>query len=182
MIGISAAAEAADCRSIKSRWLCKYGLPPYDEGVALKVVVQEIGREQEEQAIILCYEVNEDVNSIVSFIKAAGGTLAGYVDEKACQIPLQDVFFVEAVDNRVFAYTVDKVYELKCKLYEFVASYEHRRFFRCSKSFVINLMKIDNVRPILNGRYLATLFNGEEIMISRQYVPELKKRLLGEPI
>lgn len=158
------------------------GLPPHNEGVALKVLVQEIGSEQEEQAIILCYEVNEDVNSIVSFIKATGGTLAGYVDEKACQIPLQDVFFVEAVDNRVFAYTADKVYELKYKLYEFVETYENSRFFRCSKSFAINLMKVDHVRPILNGRYLATLFSGEEIIISRQYVPELKKRLLGESI
>ncbi len=148
----------------------------------MKVSVKQIGRDQEEQAIILCYEVNEDVKSIVSYIKAAGATLAGYVDERASQIALQDIFFVEAVDNRVFAYTAKKVYELKCKLYEFATLYESRRFFRCSKSFVINLMKIDNVRPILNGRFLATLFSGEEIIISRQYVPELKKRLLGENI
>ena len=148
----------------------------------MKVSVKQIGRDQEEQAIILCYEVNEDVKSIVSYIKAAGATLAGYVDERASQISLQDIFFVEAVDNRVFAYTAKNVYELKCKLYEFAALYENRRFFRCSKSFVINLMKIDSVRPILNGRLSATLLSGEEIIISRQYVPELKKRLLGENI
>ena len=148
----------------------------------MKVSVQQIGRDQEEQAIILCYEVNEDVKSIVSYIKATGATLAGYIDERASQISLQDIFFVEAIDNRVFAYTAKKVYELKCKLYEFTTLYEDRRFFRCSKSFVINLMKIDSVRPILNGRFSATLFNGEEIIISRQYVPELKKRLLGENI
>ncbi len=148
----------------------------------MKVSVKQIGRGQEEQAIILCYEVNENVKNIVSYIKAAGDTLAGYVDERVSQISLQDIFYVEAVDDRVFAYTAKKVYELKCKLYEFITLFENRRFFRCSKSFVINLMKIDNVRPILNGRFLATLFSGEEIIISRQYVPELKKRLLGENI
>ena len=148
----------------------------------MKVSVKQIDSNQEEQAIILCYEVDEDVKSIVSYIKATGATLAGYADERASQIPLQDIFFVEAVDNKLFAYTKKKVYELKCKLYEFVALYENRRFFRCSKAFAINLMKIDNVRPILNGRFSATLFNGEEVIISRQYVPELKKRLLGEHI
>lgn len=146
----------------------------------MRVSVSQISVDQEERAVIQCHEVDDDVKSIVSFIKTTGAALSGYIDEKATQIPLQDIYFVEAVDNKVFAYTAKKVYELKCKLYEFEAQYENRRFFRCSKSFVINLMKIDHVRPALNGRFSAKLFNGEEIIISRQYVPELKRRLLGE--
>ena len=148
----------------------------------MKVSVKQISQDKEERAVIQCYEVTDDVKSIVSFIKSTGAILGGYIGERASQIPLQDIFFVEAVDNKVFAYTAKNVYELKCKLYEFETLYENRRFFRCSKSFVINLMKIDHVRPILNGRFSATLFNGEEVIISRQYVPELKKRLLGESI
>lgn len=158
------------------------GLWPDDEGAHLNVFVRQIHGDMEERVIIQCYEVTEDVKSIVSFVKSVGATLAGYVDEKASQVPLQDILFVEAVDNRVFAYTAKKVYELKCKLYEFAVLYENRKFFRCSKSFVINLTKIDNVRPILYGRLSATLFSGEEVIISRQYVPELKKRLLGESV
>lgn len=146
----------------------------------MRVSVSQISVDQEERAVIQCYEINDDVKSIVSFIKATGATLSGYIDERATQIPLQDIYFVEAVDNKVFAYTAKKVYELKCKLYEFEALYENRRFFRCSKSFVVNLMKIDHVRPALNGRFLAKLFSGEEVIISRQYVPELKRRLSGE--
>ena len=146
----------------------------------LRVSVSQISVDQEERAVIQCYEVNDDVKSIVSFIKSTGATLAGFIDERVSQVPLQDIYFVEAVDNKVFAYTAKKVYELKCKLYEFEAQYENRRFFRCSKSFVINLMKVDHVRPALNGRFLAKLFSGEEVIISRQYVPELKRRLSGE--
>lgn len=148
----------------------------------MKVSVKQIGYEHEEQAIIHCHEENDNVKSIVSFIKSSDITLAGYSNERVSQIPLQDIFFVEAVDNRTFAYTCDKVYELKLKLYEFEMQFEGRRFFRCSKSFVINLMKIDHIRPILNGRFSAKMFNGEEVIISRQYVPELKKRLLGESV
>ena len=146
----------------------------------MKVTVAKINKDKEEQAVIQCYEINDEVRSIVSFIKSAGITLAGYIDERASQIPLQEILFVEAVDNNTFAYTAKKVYEIKCKLYEFDSKYEGKRFFRCSKSFVINLMKIDCVHPALNGRFSALMQNGEEIIISRQYVPELKKLLLGE--
>lgn len=147
---------------------------------ALKVLINRIDLEKEERAIIQCYEISDDVKNIIGFIKSTGATLAGYLEERTVQIPLQDIFFVEAVDNKVFAYTAKKTYELKCKLYEFVDQYENRKFFRCSKSFVINLMKIESVRPILNGRLSASLINGEEVIISRQYVSELKKLLLGE--
>ncbi|EPR11479.1 LytTR family DNA-binding domain-containing protein [Ruminiclostridium papyrosolvens] len=148
----------------------------------MRVSVEKISFDCAEQAIIQCYEVNDDVKSIVRFIESTEATLAGYIDERVNRIPLQDILFVEAVDNKTYAYTLKKVYEIKCKLYEFAMQYEDKQFFRCSKSFVINLMKIDNVRPVLNGRFSATMFNGEEVIISRQYVPELKKRLLGERI
>lgn len=150
------------------------------EGDDLEVLVEQVSREKNEQVLIQCYELTDKVKSIVSFVKSADCTLPGYIEERACQVSVLDIYFVEAVDNKVFAYTTDKVYELKCKLYEFETQYERHSFIRCSKSFVVNLMKINFVRPALNGRLLATLLSGEEIIISRQYVPELKKRLLGD--
>lgn len=146
----------------------------------MKVTVQKIVKDAEEQVVICCFEVTDDVKSIVRFVKSTGETLSGYSEERVSQIALQDVLYVEAVNNRVFACTAKQTYELKCKLYEFEKAHEARRFFRCSKSFVINLMKVKHVRPILNGRFAATMLSGEEVIISRQYVPELKKRLMGE--
>lgn len=153
---------------------------PRSMGDVLKVAVKKIDKKSDELVVIQCHELTDDVKNIVNYVKSVGASLAGYVDDKVSQIALQDIFIVEAVNNRVFAYTKAKVYELKCKLYEFETLYENRGFFRCSKSFIVNLMKIDHVRPILNGRFCATMFNKEEVIISRQYVPDLKKRLLGD--
>ena len=50
---------------------------------------------------------------------------------------------------------------------------------RC-KSLIVNLMKVCAIKPALNGRYVAILQNGEEIIISRKYVSDLKKALKGE--
>ena len=50
--------------------------------------------------------------------------------------------------------------------------------FRRSKSMILNADKIQYVRPSVSGRFEATLTNNEKVIISRQYVGELK-RLLG---
>ena len=40
-------------------------------------------------------------------------------------------------------------------------------------------MKIRAIRPALNGRFSAVLQSGEEVIISRNYVKDLKSALKG---
>ena len=66
-----------------------------------------------------------------------------------------------------------------------IATYTHEsveilkgtKFFRCSKSMILNIGKIRSVSPSVNSRFEAKLVNGETAIISRQYVPTLKKKL-----
>ena len=44
----------------------------------------------------------------------------------------------------------------------------------------MNLMKVRAIRPALNSRFTAELITGEQVVITRKYVPELKKALKGE--
>ncbi|NLG04288.1 MAG: hypothetical protein GX567_10750 [Clostridia bacterium] len=101
--------------------------------------------------------------------------IPGYQDEKIKRIRFKDVYYFEAVDNRVFLYCQDEVYETKNKLYEVETLYDS--YFRASKSVVLNIDQIDSIKPSLSGRFRATLLNGEEVEISRQYVPVLKNKL-----
>lgn len=146
----------------------------------MKINVETIAKIEEEQVLIQCYEVTETITEIVDFVKSREATLEAFQDAQIFYIPLQDIYYIEAVDNKVFAYLESKVYELKSKLYELESGYDRNRFFRCSKSVIVNLMKIDSIKPALNGRFIAKLTNGESVIISRQYVPKLKERLKGE--
>ena len=86
----------------------------------------------------------------------------------------------EIVANRGFIYTKNKVYETKQKLYELEELLRKKHFLRVSKSMLLNLMKVSAIKPALNGRFTAVLYTGEQAVISRKYVPELKKALKGE--
>jgi len=56
---------------------------------------------------------------------------------------------------------------------------KEKYFLRVSKSMLLNLMKIQAIKPALNGRLTAVLKSGEEIIISRKYVQELRRALKG---
>lgn len=145
----------------------------------MKVHIKQINNKADECLIIECVEITSDIESIRSFALTKGTTLTGNIDERIYQFNLSDVFYFEAVDERVFAYTKNKSYELKIRLYELENAYSDKHFIRCSKSFIINLMKLESISPALNGRFTAHMKNGEKVIISRQYVPEMKRAVLG---
>jgi len=145
----------------------------------MEIKLLKIPKEQPEQMEIRCHELTEEVKEIVAFVKTRQGRLTGTMEDRQFEVPLPDVCYIEAVDNKVFLYTVKQVYETKQKLYELEELLKDKFFLRVSKALLLNLMKVDSIKPALNGRFTAVLQSGEEIIISRKYVPALKAALKG---
>ncbi|HML48192.1 MAG TPA: LytTR family DNA-binding domain-containing protein [Clostridia bacterium] len=143
----------------------------------MRITLEESAACIEPEVVIRCREADEPVRRILSAIRLASGKLIGRLDAENCVLNAEDVYYFEAVDGRVFLYTEKKVYETPLRLYEIEARFEDSDFFRASKSIVANLARIESVRAAFNGRFEARLQNGEWIIISRQYVPALKKKL-----
>ena len=89
----------------------------------------------------------------------------------------KEIFYFEAVDNKVFLYLEKDVYETKQKLYELEELFRGTDFVRVSKSVILNLSKVKSLSPAFNGRFEATMKNGEKLIVSRAYVPALKEKL-----
>ena len=144
------------------------------------IKILKIARSEPEELEIRCHEETEEVKDIITFVKSRQGKLTGSCEGQQHEIPIADVYYVETVDNSVFIYGQNKVYETKQKLYELEGMLREKYFLRVSKSLVLNLMKIKSIKPALNGRYSAILHSGEEVIISRKYVAQLKCALKGE--
>ena len=145
----------------------------------MDIKILKIAKEQPEQLEIRCHEVTDQVREIVTFVKSRQGQLTGMIEGKQYEIPVMDIYYVEAVDSKVFLYSAKKVYETRQKLYELESVLQEKYFLRVSKSILLNLMKIKSIKSSVNGRFIAILQSGEEIIISRKYVPELKMALKG---
>lgn len=145
----------------------------------MKVQVKQIAEKEKECVIIECVEVTREIEQIRAFTLTTGDRLTGHLDNHMVSFKLSEVYYFEAVDEKVFAYTKEDAYELKMRLYELENAYEDRHFIRCSKSFIINLMLLESISPALNGRFTAHMSNKEKIIITRQYVPKLKFAIMG---
>ena len=145
----------------------------------MDIQVKKINSEDSEYIEIGCHKVTERIREIVRYIKLRQGSIDAYREEKQYQIPTADILYVEAVDDRVFIYLANDCYESRRRLYEFEEILPLQTFARISKSAIVNLMKITSVQPALNGRFLCYLKNGEKIMISRKYVPQIREKLKG---
>lgn len=145
----------------------------------MEIKILKIAKEQPEQLEIRCHEMTDQVREIVTFVKSRQGQLNGVIEGKQYEIPIMDIYYIETVDSKVFLYSSQKVYETKQKIYELENALREKFFLRVSKSLLLNLMKVKAIKPAVNGRFVAILQSGEEIMISRKYVPELKKALKG---
>lgn len=143
----------------------------------MKIIIEDIGPDEEEAVIIRCREVDESILQFVNGLKLKKEKLAVRQGEKILQIEPGDVYYFEAVDNRVFLYSEKNVYETRMKLYELERRFVGTDFFRVSKSVILNLARVKNFSPGFNGRFEALMQNGERVGISRQYVPLLKNKL-----
>lgn len=143
----------------------------------MKISLENISPDVEEEIIIRCYEVNDEILQLMNKLKTKSSTLIGYSDDSIYQLNPSNVYYFESIDNKVYIYCRDKLYESKQKLYELEQICDRRKFFRASKSMIINITKISHVKPSISGRFEATMENGEKVLVSRQYVPVLKTKL-----
>ena len=146
----------------------------------MRVSIKKIAKKEAEQVVIECVEITPEIKEIHAYIQNKGQELSGLVEgEYHKKFRLEDVYYFEALDEKVFAYTKGEIFEMKMRLYEVEQTFERSHFIRCSKSVVLNLMLLDSISPALNGRFFAHMKNGEKLMISRQYAPKLKQVVMG---
>lgn len=143
----------------------------------MKIIIEDIGAEEEELIIVRCRELNEEMLNLLKAFRQGEQYLTMYRNDNIFRLRPKEIYYFESVDNRTFAYAREEVYEIRLKLYEIENKLGGGDFFRASKSSIVNLVQIKSLSPAFSGRLEAELRNGEKVIISRQYVPELKSRL-----
>lgn len=123
---------------------------------------------------IHCREVTSETERLERYIRRFDERITGTSDGQTHNIQIEDILYIESVDKKTFLYTSGKVLQTEKRLYELEGLLDASTFFRCSKSVIVNLNKVTRLKPEVTRNVLATLTNGEVIVISRRYVRSLK--------
>lgn len=143
----------------------------------MKITIVDRQDGEEDEIIIKCRQMDEQMLKMIYALKTGTEKITAMRDGNILQVQPDSIYYFEAVDNKVFLYLEKEVYETKAKLYELGQRFEGTDFLRVSKSVIMNLAKVKSLSPAFNGRFEATMKNGEKIVISRQYVAALKQKL-----
>ena len=144
----------------------------------MKLFVKEKCDVKETEVEIRCRIRDREVDDLITGIKNATNTIIGEKENgDLCQVPVIRILYFEAIDGRVFAYLDKEIVRIKSTLYEVEESYSNNYFVRISKSAVVNLRTITNIRPEEGRRVRIELKNNESLIVSKNYVGSLKKAL-----
>ena len=142
----------------------------------MRVRFEQVDVREKEQALIRAVEKTADILSAIDLLENGSGGISVTKDRNTYFCKLTQIYYAESVDKRTYVYTKGDCYESRDRLYELeekLGTY----YVRISKSMIINLRKIRNVRAEPGGRMVAVLLNEEQVVISRSYVKEIKRRL-----
>ncbi len=143
----------------------------------MKISIVESDDLEELEIVLKCKEMNEEVIKILTSLRSFERKVMGTLNGKTYLLSPDDIFYFESVDKKNFAYTKEHVYEVSMRLYQVEEMFGEGHLFRATKSTIINLDKVKTITPRFGGKVEVMLENGENMVVSRQYVPKLKEKL-----
>ena len=123
---------------------------------------------------IHCREVTSETERLERYIRRFDERIIATLNGQTHNVPVEEILYIESVDKKTFLYTTGTVLQTEKRLYELEELLDEKTFFRCSKSVIVNLNKITTLKPEVTRTILATLTNGEVVVISRRNVRSLK--------
>lgn len=144
----------------------------------MKYTIRQI-TEGEDEVIVNYHNMTPEVERIINFLNRGQAKLVGWKEKTRMVLELNKILYIESVDGKTFAYTEEEVLRLDYLLSQLQQILSAINFFRCSKSMIVNIDKVQSLKSLPSNRIDATMCNGEHIMISRTYASDFRKRLKG---
>lgn len=98
-------------------------------------------------------------------------------DDRQIPLPLQEIVYVFSEGYNVFVQTHHERLLTRYTLQELTERLPPTQFFRCHRSYLVNIYQIREISPYFNGAYLLKMKdkNHSEVLVSRSNVKRLKE-------
>jgi len=92
-----------------------------------------------------------------------------------------EIDWIEAADYYAKLHVRDKVHVIRESMKSLAARLDPARFFRVSRSAIVNLDRIREIQPFSRGSHMVILKDGTQVILSRSRREELE-RVLGQSL
>ena len=123
------------------------------------------------------------IQKVMNIVREEKPELIGSIDGEKFFLQAESIYYIDVADKRVFAYTKDNVYQLQRTLTQLEDLLTEYGFVRISKSNIVNIFKIEKIKPEVNMRVGVIFDNNEKLYINRSYKKNFNdylKKMRGE--
>ncbi|WP_322924743.1 LytTR family DNA-binding domain-containing protein [Paenibacillus campi] len=111
-----------------------------------------------------------------NYTPALQGKLSLWKNDNIHVIPIDDVYYASASEKVTEVFTRRDRYTVHASITEFQALLPEDSFFRCHRSYIVNIGKIREIVPWFNSTYLLRLHDvSDEVPVSRSKVKEFRQ-------
>lgn len=148
----------------------------YTGGGEMKLILKE--NPNVELTVTIEYpKQSSQLNRIIQKLKSEEKALVGSENGRDYKVFMPDIFYIESVDKRTFIYTRDMVFKSEKRLYQLENELKEYDFVKVSRNCLVNINELIHIKALANSRLEAELSNGEKIIVSRTYIPEIKRKV-----
>lgn len=142
----------------------------------MKLLIEQSLDCKETEIRITCGLMDERLKRLVEQIKLYSFSIMAEKDGVMLPVALEDVYYIETVDNKTFLYLAADVYRCDKKLYEMENILADTAFVRISRNCILNTSMVASVRAQFSGRLEASLKNDERVVVSKHYIKSFRAK------
>ena len=120
----------------------------------------------------------DEKDKVLASIQNMNTKIPCYKREKKYLLNIDSNYYIDLIDKNTFIFTKDDCFESPLWLYQ-IEELLNEDFIRASKSTLFNMQHIKSLKADIGSRVIVYLDNGDQILVSRKYAKEFKKRLGG---
>jgi DNA-binding LytR/AlgR family response regulator len=129
------------------------------------------------EVIIRTPKITQEIEKMIALMRMINMQIGVRHNDETYLLDIEKILHIDTVDRKILVYTEDEIYESDLKLYEIEMELVERDFLRVSKQTIVNLRKVKSLRAEFDRKIRLTLQNGEQIIVSRMYSDELRRKL-----
>lgn len=138
-----------------------------------------ITKQAEDKPLTVTIEYPEYTDFVRGLVKKIGSLdvcFNALSEDGQMRIALSDVYYIENVDRKLFLYTRNEVFRLDISMAETEKLSGDSDLVRISRTCIMNISHLKGIRQLKNSHLEATLDNGENLIVSRKYLRDIKRR------
>lgn len=143
----------------------------------MKIKTEQDPSRSEIEVLVRYAQDSGELQSLLALLRSVNKQVLCQDGSGERLVSAPEIYYVESVEKKTFLYLKKEVLRTQRRLYQLKEDLSDAGFVQISKSCLLNLNFLESIRPLMNSRMEAHLSNGERVLVTRNYLGDIRRAL-----